>query len=65
MDNFVKAFARQPLSRQAGTIDGLVRFGAAVSGIDVGEKVTVTYRDGNADRTVTADYCVCTIPMPI
>ena len=32
MDNFVKGFVRQPLARQAGTIDGLVRYGAKVTG---------------------------------
>ena len=65
MDHFVKGFARQPLTRQAGHIEGLIRYGAKVTGIEVGaDKVTVLYDAGGA-RTVTADYCVCTIPMPI
>jgi monoamine oxidase len=66
MDNFVKAFARQPLARQGGTIESLIRFGVPVSAIDVAaDKVTVAYRDGGAERTLAADYCISTIPMPI
>ena len=66
MDHFVKAFARQSLTRQTGTIDGLVRFGAKVTAIDVGnDNVTVAYDDGGTTRTLTADYCISTIPMPI
>src|SRR5215216_5423975 len=46
MDHFVKAFARQPLRRQPGTIESLVRQGAAVTAIDIAsDKVTVAYRD--------------------
>jgi monoamine oxidase len=66
MDNFVKAFARQALTRQTGTIGELVRFGAKVTAIEVAaDKVTVAYQDGGEERALTADYCVCTIPMPI
>jgi monoamine oxidase len=66
MDHFVNAFARQPLRRQGGTIEGLVRRGAAVTAIDVAsDKVTVAYRDGDSERSLVADYCVCTIPVPI
>jgi monoamine oxidase len=66
MDNFVKGFARQPLSRQAGNIEGLVRFGAKVTAIDVGnDNVTVAYDDSGSARVLTADYCVSSIPMPI
>jgi monoamine oxidase len=66
MDNFVKAFARAPLSRQGGSLEGLVRFGAKVTAIQNGsDKVTVAYQDGGDERTLAADYCVCTIPMPI
>jgi len=65
MDQFVKSFARQPLAREAGTIEGLVHFGAKVLGIDVGnDKVTVAYEEGGR-RVLAADYCVTTIPMPI
>jgi len=65
MDQFVKSFARQPLAREAGTIEGLVHFGAKVTGIEVGnDKVTVAYEEGGR-RVLAADYCVSTIPMPI
>jgi monoamine oxidase len=65
MDQFVKGFARQPLAREAGTIEGLVHFGAKVMGIEVGnDKVTVAYEEGGR-RVLEADYCVSTIPMPI
>jgi monoamine oxidase len=66
MDNFVKAFARQPLARQAGTIEGLIRYGAKVVAIDVSaDKVGIVFEDGGAERVLAADYCVSTIPMPI
>jgi monoamine oxidase len=66
MDLFANAFARQPLRRQAGTIEGLVRHGAAVTAIELAaDKVTVAYRDGTGERSLAADYCVSTIPAPI
>ena len=65
MDQFAKGFARQPLAREIGTIEGLVHFGAKVSSIDIGEdKVTIAYDEGGP-RVLAADYCVSTIPMPI
>jgi monoamine oxidase len=66
MDNFVKAFARQSLSRQTGNIEGLVRFGAKVTAISNGDdKVQIYYQDNGAARLLTADFCISTIPMPI
>jgi monoamine oxidase len=66
MDQFVKAFARQPSTVRNGTIEGLVRFGAKVTAIENGnDKVTIAYEDGGVARTLAADFCVCTIPMPI
>ena len=66
MDNFVKAFARQPLTQKPGTLDGLVRLGARVTAINVGnDRVTVAYDGGGTPRTLAADYCISTIPMPI
>jgi monoamine oxidase len=66
MDMFAKAFLRQPLARQAGSIDGLIRYGARVLAIDVGnDKVTVRFDDAGSPRTFEADYCVSTIPMPV
>ena len=66
MDNFVKAFARQSLTRQTGNIGGLVRFAARVTAIEVGnDKVTVAYEDAGTPRALEADYCISTIPMPV
>ncbi len=66
MDHFVKAFVRQPLARKTGTIEGLVRLGARVTAIDVGnDRVTVAYDDNGKPRRFAADYCISTIPMPI
>jgi monoamine oxidase len=66
MDNFVKGFAHQPLARQAGSIEGLLRFGAKVAAIEVAsDNVTIAYEDGGSPRTLVADYCLSTIPMPI
>ena len=53
-------------ARQSGTIEGLIRYGAKVSGIDVAsDKVTIAYDDAGSARTLPADYCVCTIPAPV
>ena len=66
MDNFFKAFLRQPLTRQSGTIASLVRTGAKVTAIEVrADKVAVQYADGAEARVVEADYCISTIPLPI
>jgi monoamine oxidase len=65
MDNFVKGFARQSLMRQAGSIGGLIQYDAKVTAIEAdAEKVAVRF-DQNGAHTLTADYCVSTIPMPI
>jgi monoamine oxidase len=66
MDNFFKAFLRQPLTRQNGTIDGLVRYGAKATAIEVkSDKVSVLFDDNGNQRTLIADYCISTVPMPI
>jgi len=66
MDNFVRAFARQPLSGQAGNIEGLVRFGAKVTAISNGDdKVQIYYQDNGVPRALAADFCISTIPMPV
>jgi monoamine oxidase len=66
MDHFVRAFANQPLARTAGTVASLIRYGATVTGIDVAsDGVSVRYDDQGSERTLTAHYCVCTIPTPI
>ena len=66
MDQFWKGFMRQPLARQSGTLEGLIRYGAKATGIDVAaDKVSVRYDDAGNARTLEADYCVCTIPVPV
>jgi monoamine oxidase len=66
MDNFVKAFARQPLRERNGSIEGVVQYGAKVTGIENGgDGVAIAYTDGRSERSLVADFCVCTIPMPI
>ena len=66
MDNFFKGFLRQPSRRRGGTIGGLVRLNAKVTAIEVAsDKVTVAFEQGGRTRAMAADFCVCTIPMPI
>jgi monoamine oxidase len=66
MDQVWKGFLRQPLTRVSGSIDGLIRYGAKVTEIEVAaDKVSVRYDEGGSARTVAADYCICTIPMPV
>ena len=66
MDNFFKGFLRQPLTRGAGSIEGLIRYGAKVTAIDVAsDNVTVALDEGGSARTVAADHCVSTIPLPV
>jgi monoamine oxidase len=66
MDNFFKGFLRQPLVRGAGSIEGLIRHGAKVTAIDISsDKVTVAYDDRGEARTLVADHCVSTIPLPV
>jgi monoamine oxidase len=66
MDQFFKGFLRQPLTRQSGTIEGLVRYRAKATEIDVAaDKVSVRYDDAGSARTLEADHCICTIPIPI
>jgi monoamine oxidase len=66
MDQIWKGFMRQPLTRQSGTIEGLIRYGAKVTAIDLAtDKVNIAYDDAGSARTLAADFCVCTIPMPI
>jgi monoamine oxidase len=65
MDNFFKGFLRQR-ARNGGSITRLVRTGAKVTAIEVTtDKVTVVYEQGGKPRTLTADYCISTIPAPI
>src|ERR1044072_5946922 len=66
MDQFFRGFLRQPLARQSGTIEGLLRYAAKVTEIDVAaDKVTIRTDEPGGARTLQADYCVCSIPMPV
>jgi monoamine oxidase len=66
MDMFFKGFLRQPLASRLGTLEGLIRYGTRTTGIEVrNDKVTVAYLDSGTPRTLDADYCISTVPMPI
>jgi monoamine oxidase len=65
MDHFFRGFLRQK-ARRGGTIAKLIRLGARVSQIDVAsDKVTIAFDEHGRARTLAADFCVCTIPVPI
>ena len=65
MDNFYKAFLRQP-SRRGGTIADRIRLGARVTEIAVkSDAVVLAYEFAGARRSLAADYCISTIPVPI
>jgi monoamine oxidase len=61
MDMIGKAFAKE--------VGDVIRFGAKVTRIQQGDRgVTVTYVDvakPSMQQTITADWCVCTIPLSI
>ncbi|NHO18154.1 NAD(P)-binding protein [Acetobacter oeni] len=61
MDNIGKGFASR--------VHDLITLGCAVTSIHQDDHgVKVTYKDtahGNAIREAAADYCVCTIPLPV
>ena len=65
MDNFFKGFLRQKVRRK-GSIGNLVRTGSKVTAIDVAaDKVTVAFTERGRARSLTADFCISTIPVPI
>jgi monoamine oxidase len=66
MDNFFKGFLRQPLTRQLGSLEGLIRYGAKVTAIETAaDTVTIAYDDAGQARTLVADACISTIPLPV
>jgi monoamine oxidase len=66
MDHFFRGFLRQPLMRRAGSIEGLIRYGAKVTAIEVAaDTVTIAYEDRGEARTLIADQCISTIPLPV
>jgi monoamine oxidase len=59
MDRIPFAFARALPA-------GMIQFECPVTEITTGDKnVTVAYTKGGSPQTVTADYCVCTMPLAI
>ncbi len=47
-------------------VGGLIRYNAEVSSIRNQEQgVAVVYKDKTGPKTVTADLCICTIPLPV
>ena len=65
MDHFFKGFLRQR-ARRGGRIGGLVRHGSKVTEIHVsGDKVNIAYDRNGKPGTLTADFCISTIPAPI
>jgi monoamine oxidase len=45
---------------------GMIQYDAAVTEITTGDKnVTVAYTKGGSAQTVTADYCICTLPLAV
>jgi len=59
MDRIPAAFAAQ--------LEPVIRYGAVVTGLRQSDSgVTVTYKDGaGAAQSVTADYCICAMPLTI
>lgn len=58
MDAIAKAFQKK--------IIGNIQFGAVVKAITNSEKgVQVTYQQAGVAKKMEADYCICTIPLPV
>ena len=50
----------------AEAVDGPIRYGQAVKSITVRDAdVEVIATDGNGERSIVADFCICTLPPPI
>ena len=58
MDRIPAAFASR--------LEPVIRYGAAVTRIRQSSSgVTVNYRNAEGDETITADYCICAMPLTI
>ena len=58
MDRIAAAFEKQ--------VGGLIRFGAEVSSIhNLEQGVKVVYKDKTGEKSLQADLCICTIPLPV
>ncbi|MEO6232220.1 MAG: flavin monoamine oxidase family protein [Ferruginibacter sp.] len=58
MDSIAKALEKK--------IPGIIQFGCEVAAIQSEEKsATITYKDKTGEKSITADFCICTIPLPV
>jgi len=58
MDRIAAAFEKQ--------VGGLIRYHAEVSSIhNLEQGVKVVYKDKTGEKTLQADLCICTIPLPV
>lgn len=58
MDRIAAAFERE--------VGPMIKYKAVVSSIRNEEHgVTVTYKDASGEKNLRADYCICTIPLPV
>lgn len=58
MDKIASAFGQK--------LGGIIRLGAEVTSIKNQEKgVAVVYKDKTGEKRLLADYCICTIPLPV
>ena len=58
MDRIAAAFEQK--------VERLIRMGSEVSSIRNGEKgVQVGYKDKTGEKMIQADFCICTIPLPV
>lgn len=65
MDRLIKAFLHQP-TRKGGRIEELLRLRSPVRALEIAEdKVTIGYETAGERRSITADYCISTLPAPI
>jgi monoamine oxidase len=66
MDMFFRGFLGQALARRPGTIEGLVRYGAKATGLEVtNDNVRIAFDDGGSEGAFAVDYCISTIPAPV
>jgi len=58
MDRIAAAFEKK--------LPGQIRLGAEVTSIhNIEQGVKVTYKDASGQHSLQADYCICTIPLPV
>lgn len=58
MDNIARALQKK--------VNPMIRLGSEVTRIqNQPEGVKITYKDAQGTKEITADYCVCTLPLPV